>query len=393
MNLRDYQSRIVDEVRRRLDNYTGPFVVNAFQSSGKSIMIAEVAKDRKCLILCPNKELVEQNMSKLEMLGCRPTAYSASVGQKIISNITVGTIGSIAPHWQECAGFDLILIDECDAVPVDNNNSMFMKFLHHIAVFNPKVVGWTGTPFRIFKTYGKAKNGHLIQRTMIKPLTHKYWKDIYNAVEFDELAGKYCADIDYYKYDTDRSMLKVNTTGLDFTEASLDEYMDKNIITVVDAAQRASSAAKRVLITVANIETAEKVAEALIRRGVKADFLHSKMRKKERTERVNKFKSGETKVMVQVMILNVGFDLPELDVVIFARPCLSPRIWCQTVARGIRLDKSRPDKKCIIIDMADEYSLFGHIGDIKYRNGKIVSAKYVLSDIILNEVDVNRFMR
>ena len=70
MSLRPYQQRIVDDAMNEYTNYTRPFVVDAFQASGKSWMIAEIAKRvGKCLILCMNKELVEQDAEKIRAVG------------------------------------------------------------------------------------------------------------------------------------------------------------------------------------------------------------------------------------------------------------------------------------------------------------------------------------
>ena len=86
MSLRPYQQRICDAVIEEYNHYTRPFVVDCFQSSGKSWMIADIAKRvGKCLILCMSKELVEQDRDKIKAVGADVSVYSASCGEKIIS--------------------------------------------------------------------------------------------------------------------------------------------------------------------------------------------------------------------------------------------------------------------------------------------------------------------
>ena len=135
------------------------------------------------------------------------------------------------------------------------------------------------------------------------------------------------------------------------------------------------------------------MADDLVYHGIKAASLHSKMPKRERERIVNDFKSGKIKVVVQVLVLNVGFDLPALDCVIFARPSLSLRIWSQFVARGIRLDPDDPYKECKCVDMGGMIKLYGRIEDVKVKGGKVLGTMGTISNKILNKVNVSEMAR
>lgn len=401
LTLRSYQERIVKMALEELDNYKKPFVIDSFQASGKSLMIAELVNrlHKPVLILCMNKELVEQDRDKLVGQGMDATIFSASAGQKIISDITVGTINSIYKIPEYCERFGVVIIDECDQLPCDNPKSMYMQLLSKLKV---KVVGWTGTPFRMVKRFGNTKSGDIIYTTQIRTLNRIpmgnqfFWGKIMHGVNYNELLAEgYVAPIKYLIEETDRSMLVVNSTGADYTEQSLELYGAENRIKVARAIVGANKSLnpKRILVTVPNIEDAEAITE-LVKDKVPTAVLHSKLGKKERTRIVDEYKSGKIKVVVQVMMLNVGFDLPALDVVIFARPCLSLRIWCQTVARGIRLDPEDSHKVCKIVDMSGMIKQFGRIEDVKvakeeggFRN--IITGTYgQISDKVLSEVNI-----
>ena len=395
MGLRPYQQRIVDDAMDEYTNYTRPFVVDAFQASGKSWMIAEIAKRvGRCLILCMNKELVEQDAEKIRAVGAECSIYSASCGEKVISNITVATIGSIYKHPEYCQHFNLVIVDEADQVPVDKKDSMYMKLFHQI---RKPVMGWTGTAFRTAYNYSRLKNGDVVQSTVIKSLDKfNFWGKVVGGVTYQELLDeKFVSPIQYYVEDTNMSMLRVNSTGLDYTEDSLEKYGGANRMRLVQVVRGAVDVwkCKRVLVAVPNIEEAERVAEILRADGVRAESLHSQMSKKERTRIVEHFKEGTIQVVVQVLILNVGFDLPALDCVIFARPSLSLRIWCQFVARGIRLDPDDKTKTCKCIDMGGMIKLYGRIEDVKVEGGKVIGTHGYISDKILNKVNVSEMAR
>lgn len=393
--LRPYQQRIVDEVMAELSHYARPFVVDAFQASGKSWMVAEIAKRvGKCLVLCMSKELVEQDVDKIKKVGAKCSIYSASCGEKIISDITVATIGSIYKHPEYCQRFDLVIVDEADQVPVDKKDSMYMKLFRQI---RKPVIGWTGTAFRTAYNYSRLRNGDVIQTTVIKPLDKfNFWGKVVGGIRYQELLeGDYVSPIQYYVEQSNMSMLRVNSTGLDYTEDSLAKYGNENRYRLGEVCMGALNIWKcnRVLVAVPNIEEAEAVASILKANGVRAEYLHSKMGKKERERIVEHFREGVVQVIVQVLILNVGFDLPSLDCVIFARPSLSLRIWCQFVARGIRIDEENPTKVCKCVDMGGMINLYGRIEDVKVSGGTVHGTHGTISDKVLNKVNVSEMAR
>ena len=123
--------------------------------SGKSIVIAEIANalNQDILILQPTKEILEQNKKKLMAYVDRKDigVFSASMGEKEIRKYTFATIGSVYKVPERFAHFRLVLLDECHLLNPKATGSMFGRFL--AGMNNPKVVGLTATPYRIFPTY------------------------------------------------------------------------------------------------------------------------------------------------------------------------------------------------------------------------------------------------
>lgn len=92
-----------------------PSLIIAPTAFGKSIVISQIAHEvkDKIIVLQPSKELLEQNLSKLEALGGSASVYSASMGIKEIGMITYATIGSIKNigHAFKELGFTKMIID------------------------------------------------------------------------------------------------------------------------------------------------------------------------------------------------------------------------------------------------------------------------------------------
>ena len=75
MQLRDYQKRSIDMLYEWLRNNTGHVCVVLPTGAGKSVIIAELAKnalqewpETTVLMLCHQKELIEQNAEKMRAM-------------------------------------------------------------------------------------------------------------------------------------------------------------------------------------------------------------------------------------------------------------------------------------------------------------------------------------
>lgn len=120
------------------------------------------------------------------------------------------------------------------------------------------------------------------------------------------------------------------------------------------------------------IEDAQAVADKLNAIGIPAAIVTGES--KDRDQILTDFKSGKLKAVINVGVLTVGFDFPELDHIIVGRPINSLRLYYQILGRGIRI---APGKAfCTLTDLCGSVDRFGHIenwvlrdnnGDKAYR--------------------------
>ena len=156
--LRPYQSDAVDSVYRHLrEKDTNPCVVIP-TAGGKSLCIAQVAKDAvtkwngRVMILAHVKELVEQNEGKLKSI-CPELpvgVYSAGLDSRDTQQpVVVAGIQSVYNKIEAFKPFDLVMIDEVHMVPPDGEGR-YRTFLEAAKRVNPRVrlIGWTATPYR-----------------------------------------------------------------------------------------------------------------------------------------------------------------------------------------------------------------------------------------------------
>lgn len=332
--------------------------------AGKSLVIADIAHrlDGPLLILQPSKEILEQNFTKLQSYGCLDCdVYSASVGRKNINRITFATIGSVMNHMDDFAHFRNVMIDECHGV--NSKGGMYEEFLHAVP---RKVVGLTATPYRL----GRGIDGMSMLKFLTRTRPRIFDRVLYYCQISELLAKGYLADLKYYDLTTiNLEMVKSNSTGADYDEESLKEeyrrsgFYDKLTTTTLRVLRPKSGVPRNgVLVFTRFIEEAGELVEKLSSKGIKSAIVTGETPKKEREDIIAGFKSGQIKVVSNVGTLTTGFDYPELDTIILARPTKSLALYYQMVGRAIRPHKG---KDGWIIDLGGSYKRFGNVADLR----------------------------
>lgn len=324
--------------------------------AGKSIVIANLVAplEGKTIILQPSKEILEQNHEKYSKYG-KASIYSASVGEKRIDRVTFCTIGSVINKKHLFAGLKNILIDECHLVNAEAG--MYQEFIKHFPEAN--VLGLTATPYRLEQT-SEGPQLTFLNRSSPK-LFAKILYYVQNSTLFD--AG-FLAKLEYYSFDViDRSKLELNSSGTDFTPASLSRYY-KSIdmpSRIVKYAMHVLSKKPNLLIFCALISEAKEV----VKRIPGAVLLTSETKDRERERILSQFKKGIIKCLINVGVLTTGFDYPQLEAVLIARSTMSLSLFYQIVGRGMRIWPTKPN--AWIIDLGGNLNLFGKIETMKIQ--------------------------
>ncbi len=356
--LRPYQKEAVDAGVKYL---TGSVNKNAIvilpTGAGKSIVIANLVAplQGKTIILQPSKEILEQNFAKYVSYGFQASVYSASAGQKKVSRVTFCTIGSIINKLHLFAGVESIIIDECHLV--NAQGGMYEQLIKTFP--KSKVLGLTATPYRLANNSFGAEL-RFITRTRPR-LFHEVLYYVQNDILFN--AG-YLAKLEYFVFNViDRSKIELNSTGTDFSEASLRRYY-KSIdmpSKIVHYGMRLLQKRKNLLIFCALIEEAK-----IVTRNIPGSVLLTGETKKEDRERIlTQFKNGKIKCVINVGVLTTGFDYPELECVLLARSTMSLALYYQIVGRAMRIAPTK--ESAWIVDLGGNYNFFGKIETMKIK--------------------------
>lgn len=357
--LREYQQQAVDTGLDVFNRGKKNSVLVMPTGSGKSLVIASIAKELEgnTIVLQPSVEILEQNLEKTKNFGFKDVGvFSASAGQKEIGKITFAMIGSIYNKPELWSHFRNIIIDECHLT--NAKGGMYAEFIESNG---GNVLGLTATPFRLH-AYNDLKTGNKVVVAKLLTRTNpKIFNDIAHVTQISELYDKgYLCPVEYYTYDLyDHSDLELNTTGMDFKEESLRAYNQaRNIIEVV-ADTITKLKAKHILVFNVFVEEAEVLSAKLRQLGISSASISSKTKKSDRKRILSEFKSGKIKVVTNVGVLTTGFDFPELDCVILARPTQSVALYYQMVGRGIRTAPHKESFK--LVDVCGNVSRFGKV--------------------------------
>ena len=376
--LRPYQSDAVESVYRHLrEKDTNPCVVIP-TAGGKSLCIAQVAKDAvtkwngRVMILAHVKELVEQNAGKLKSI-CPELpvgVYSAGLDSRDTQQpVVVAGIQSVYNKIEAFKPFDLVMIDEVHMVPPDGEGR-YRTFLEAAKRVNPRVrlVGWTATPYR---TQGglicKPENllnevcyeigvKELINRGYISNITARAGKVKANTEGLHIRAGEFVAE-DVEKLMGDDGL--VNSACREIVELTKDRQSCLIFCTSIAhckkvAAQIAKFSGEECAVVTGDTPDIER--EETIRRlrgeTVKADLFAEK---------------PPLKYCCNVSVLTTGTDIPRLDTIALLRPTNSPGLLVQMVGRGFRLSPETGKTECLVLDYGRNIERHGPIDMIKVK--------------------------
>ena len=378
-DLRPYQSDAVKAVYDHLrDKDTNPCVVIP-TAGGKSLCIAQVAKDAvtvwggRVMILAHVKELVEQNSGKLKAIcpELKVGVYSAGLDSRDVTQpVIVAGIQSVYNRIEQFKPFDLVMIDECHLIPPDGEGR-YRTFLEAAKRANPNVrlIGWTATPYRT--------QGGLICKpeNLLNEVCYEIGvKDLINKGYISKITAK-------------AGKVKADTEGLhvragEFVSEDVEKLMGDDGL--VNSACREivelTKDRKACLIFCTSIAHCKKVADAIKRfSGEECAIVTGDTPDLERDETIRRLR-GESiatdlfgtmlkplKYCCNVSVLTTGTDIPRLDTIALLRPTNSPGLLVQMVGRGFRLSPDTGKTECLVLDYGRNIERHGPIDMIKVK--------------------------
>ncbi|MGV3345895.1 DEAD/DEAH box helicase [Enterobacteriaceae bacterium LUAb1] len=352
--LRPYQQEAVDATLAWFRRSRQPAVIVLPTGAGKSLVIAELAKQARgrVLVLAHVKELVAQNHSKYAHWGLPADIFAAGLQQRNASSrVVFGSVQSVA---RNLAYFDdtftLLIIDECHRIS-DEKESQYQQVLQYLRQRNPKLclLGLTATPYRLGKGWIYQFHYHGMVRGDEQALFRDciYELPLRYMIKHGFLVPPSRLDIPVMQYDFSR--LQPHKNGL-FSETELNQtlHQQKRVTpSIIRQIITLSETRQAVMIFAATTEHAREIVNLL---PADSALICADTPGHERDALIMAFKTRQLRYLVNVSVLTTGFDAPHVDVIAILRPTESVSLYQQIVGRGLRLNPGKTD--CLILDYA-----------------------------------------
>lgn len=342
--LRSYQRAALDAVTTYLAHVNRPAIVLP-TGGGKTVCFAHLASEHlaehpgtRVLVLVHTDELVRQAHNKIKTIAPHLVVGIVKAKQdETRADVIVASVQTLRSRKRRAAiqRVSLVIVDECHHATA----ATYRAILEHYGCMERSVpaVGFTATLER-------GDGGSLGQ----------VWQDVAFQRDISWMVRKRFLipprgkRVEVPELD----LSKVKKSGGDFREGDLGEALVGSLAPEIIAKAFLEHAHDRkALAFFPTVASACVAAEAFADQGVEAKVIHGGLPREERRAILAWHRRGT--VLINCMILTEGYDDPEVDCIIMARPTQSRPLYIQIVGRGLRVDPARPyeDQDCLLMDV------------------------------------------
>jgi superfamily II DNA or RNA helicase len=361
LELRPHQEEALESLARlRAEGNTIALVIHA-QGAGKTVTAITDARrlGGRTLYVVHTSDLVHQARKAFRKLWPEVTTglFLADDRQTETHNV-VGSVQSLARHLDRFApeAFEYLIVDEAHHATAES----YQKVLRY---FRPAfTLGLTATPDRA---------DGISALEVFRNTSHRL--GLREAVERGELVPIRCVRV---QTNIDLSRVRFNQVQYNRRDIEESVIVPSRDQLIVDTYREHVPGRKAVVFCV-NVRHGQDLAERFRSHGIPARSVSGRMTATQRQECLEGFARGAVRVLCACDLLNEGWDCPDVEVLLMARPTLSKVIYLQQLGRGTR---KAPGKECLIVfdfvDNASRYnqshSLHRILGLKRYQAGTLV---------------------
>ncbi|OEJ58735.1 restriction endonuclease subunit R [Streptomyces agglomeratus] len=344
---RPYQTEALQALASDLDASGRALLVLA-TGLGKTVVGGEViaahlrrAPQDQVLVVAHAKDLVQQLERALwrHLPKDVPTRIlTGDTRPDDLSGLTCATVGSALSAARFGYRPGLVMIDEAHHVGEEGQYGELLELLS-----SARHLGVTATPWRGDK----------------HDITHQLGAPSFSLGIEEGMRRGYLAQVDYRLFvdDIDWDIVREasdHSYGLAELNAKLFLPQRDEAIRDELATAWAGTRNPRAIVFCRTIEHAERLADMLRRTPLWSGALaiHAGLAKRERQNRLLAFRAGEVPILTAIDILNEGVDVPDVNILCFARVTHSRRIFVQQLGRGLRLREGK--ERVTVLDFVSD---------------------------------------
>lgn len=313
IELRPYQVAAVNAAEATAE----PCLIVMATGLGKTTVFCEIVRRAlartpgKKLILAHRHELLEQAQERIrKQIGEYPDTLDRPRARVIVDSVQ--RVASWISRGKPLPGFDHITLDEG----------------HHAASASYR---------RVFEYYKASRWVSVTATPERNDAEELPFREVFRYDLYDGIRDGWLAPLKFKLFEVNRpSDCKLRVQMGDFVLTDLGSIIDKANEKIVEVVSR-ECPRKRCLAFFPTVQTAEAFAGMLSSAGFRSACVHGGTPKAERKEIIDRYQRGEIDILTNCAVLTEGFDAPETDCVIVARPTKSEGLYKQIIGRGSRL--------------------------------------------------------
>jgi superfamily II DNA or RNA helicase len=341
IKLRGYQTDAASAVRADLDSKRRALLILATGLGktvvGGAIIDGHLRRDPadRVLLVAHTKDLVAQLERALWPHLPKNVTTRLLTGDERpddLSGVTCATVSSALGAARFGYRPDLVMVDEAHHIGEDGQFAELLDTLASARQFGVTATPWRGDAYDLTSHFGQPSYTLGIEEGMRRG----YLARVDYRLFIDDIDWDTVRDASHYGY----SLRELNAR---LFLPQRDEAVRDELATIWTSTRH-----PRGLVFCRTIEHAERMAALLdgCPPWATARAIHAGLPARERQRRLLAFRAGDVQLMTTVDILNEGVDIPDVNILCFARVTHSRRIFVQQLGRGLRL---RDGKTSVIV--------------------------------------------
>ena len=335
IKLRPYQQQFITDIRNEFRLGRKHVVGVAPCGAGKTIMtgwmIRQAAwKGKRSIFFVHRRELIEQTAKTFATLDIPHGIIAAGCDMNLNLPVQIASIQTLARRLKFIPAPDFLICDECHHILANTYQSILKAYP------DAYLLGVTATPLRAGGVTLQDVFDSMVCAPTVRDLIN-----IGNLTEFDYHATKPIVDVS-----------TLHTFRGDYRKDEMEIALRNPVIlgNIVNKYTECAPDTSAICYCV-NVEHSREVANAFKSAGITAEQVDGETPKDRRAQIVDDFRAGNIKVLCNAELFGEGFDVPNCQTVILARPTQSLTLHVQQSMRSMRPDPNNPSKRAIIIDL------------------------------------------
>lgn len=334
--LRPYQRDFVNDVRQLFVRGIKRVVGVAPCGAGKTVMTAYMVKqslklNKRTIFFVHRRELIAQTAKTFSQFDIPYGIIDSQVPMQLDLPVQIASVQTLARRIDKIPVPNFLICDECHHILANTYKKILDAFP------NAYLLGVTATPQRM----GGVNLGDVFQE-MVQSLSVNDLINSGNLTKFRYFAPTKGVDLS-----------NVKLVHGDYNLRDLADIMNNVAIIgdIVGEYQRLADGKSAICYCV-DVNHSMEVAQAFNAAGIPAAHCDGNTPAIVRNKIVDDFRRGNIKILCNAELFGEGFDVPNMQAVILARPTQSLTLYIQQSMRPLRPDPNDPNKVAIIIDHA-----------------------------------------